>query len=450
MSNSFDSFGRRDHIEYPEASPDDLTRRGVAEDPAVVRAIEDAVERIRRGEMIIVVDDDTRENEGDLIFAARHATQEMINFLLKHARGMICVPASLERLEELNIDRMVPTNTSRLETNYFVTVDHRDTTTGISAAERALTIRELANPRSRPEDFLRPGHINPLGALPGGVLRRAGHTEATVDLVRMAKLEPVGVLCEVLNDDGTMARLPQLQELSKKTGIPIISIADLISYRRHREKLVKKVVTTRLPNEFGTWTLHLYESLLTKEEHVLMVFGEPEKQESALVRVHSKCLTGDVLGSRRCDCGAQLHAAMSQIAREGHGILLYLDQEGRGIGLRNKLRAYALQDQGKDTVEANIALGLPADQREYGIGAQILADYGLHKIRILTNNPRKMVGIAGFGLEVVERVPLEVGQTRENEKYLSTKASKLGHMLGHPEDITPDDAQRALDRAPVK
>ncbi len=407
-------------------------------------SIEQAIERIRTGRMVIVVDDESRENEGDFIFAARFTAPTAINFLLKHARGLICVPTTTERLDELQLDRMVPANTAKHQTNFTVSVDHCDTSTGISAADRALTIQALSNSQTRPEDLLRPGHIFPLGAAEGGVLVRAGHTEAAVDLARLAGVEPVAVLCEILNEDGTMARMNHLRELARQLRIPIITIQDLIAYRTRREKLVRRALTTQMPNAFGEWTLHLYETLINRDEHLALVMGEPEKQESALVRVHSKCLTGDTLGSLRCDCGAQLDNAMQLIAREGHGVILYMDQEGRGIGLRNKLKAYVLQDQGKDTVEANEALGFKADLREYGIGAQILADLGLQRIRIMTNNPRKIVGIQGFGLEVVGRVPLEVGRHQHNVEYLRAKARKLGHVFletlpdCEPASQTPD------------
>jgi len=394
-----------------------------------VIGIEEAIDRFRRGEMVIVVDDESRENEGDFIFGAQFTTTDSINFLLNHARGMICVPATEERLARLKLEKMVPANTAKHQTNFTVTVDHRDTSTGISAADRALTIRALADPETRPEDLLRPGHISPLGAVEGGVLVRAGHTEAAVDLARLAGVEPVAVLCEILNEDGTMARMSHLRRLACDLRVPIIAIQDLIAYRTRREKLVRRTLTTEVPNVHGEWTLHLYETLINDDAHLALVMGEPEKQESALVRVHSKCLTGDALGSLRCDCGAQLNTAMQMIAREGHGVILYLDQEGRGIGLKNKLRAYVLQDQGKDTVEANEALGFKADLREYGIGAQILTDLGLKRIRIMTNNPRKIVGIQGFGLEVAGRVPMEVGRHKSNVAYLRAKAAKLGHVF---------------------
>lgn len=394
-----------------------------------VIGIEEAIARYGRGEMLIVVDDEGRENEGDFVFAAQFVTPDRVNFLLKYGRGLICTPATEERLRALDLERMVPANTAKHHTNFTVSVDHAETSTGISAADRALTIRSMADPSTQPEDLLRPGHIFPLAAIDGGVLVRAGHTEACVDLARLAGVEPAAVLCEILNDDGTMARMPQLREMARELQIPIATIEDLIAYRTRSERLVRRTLTTQMPNVYGEWTLHLYETFINDDAHIALVMGEPEKQESALVRVHSKCLTGDSLGSLRCDCGAQLNAAMQLIAREGHGVVLYLDQEGRGIGLKNKLKAYVLQDHGKDTVEANEALGFKADLREYGIGAQILADLGLKRIRIMTNNPRKIVGIQGFGLDVIGRVPMEVGRHQRNTAYLRAKAAKLGHVF---------------------
>ncbi len=407
--------------------------------------VEEAVEIIRSGGMLIVVDDENRENEGDFVCAAQFATPDKINFMLKHARGLLCAPASAARLAELRLERMAPANTAKHGTNFTITVDHCSTTTGVSAAERSVTIRSIANPATRAEDLLRPGHVMPLVALDGGTLVRAGHTEASVDLARLAGLEPAAALCEILNEDGSMARMPDLLAISRRFQIPILTIRDLIEYRMRREKLVRRVLTTRLPNEFGEWTLHLYENMLSGEETLALVMGEPEKQESALIRVHSKCLTGESFHSLRCECGPQLDAAMRLIAAEGHGALIYMDQEGRGIGLRNKLRAYILQDQGLDTVEANEELGFEADLREYGIGAQILADLGLRRIRILTNNPRKIVGIQGFGLEVVGRAPLEVGRNPNNARYLDAKAAKLGHIFLRiaPDCETPAPAAAA-------
>ncbi len=382
--------------------------------------------------MVIVVDDENRENEGDFILSAAHITPGKVNFLLKHARGMICVPLTRQRAAALELLPMVITNTEHHRTNFTITVDARKVTTGISAAERNMTIRALVDEATTPGDLLRPGHINPLIARDGGVLVRAGHTEASIDLCRLAGQPPAGVLCEILNDDGTMARLPDLERVAAEHKIGIITIEDLIAYRKSTERLVNRVVSAKIPNPFGLWTLHLYENLINGEEHQVLVLGEPEKHESTLIRVHSKCFTGDTLLSQRCDCGPQLMAAMEKIAQEGHGVIIYMDQEGRGIGLRAKLMAYNLQDQGRDTVEANEALGFKADLREYGIGAQILAELGLKKIRILTNNPKKVVGIGGFGLEVVGRESLEVGKNEINQEYLRTKAAKMGHIFsGH-------------------
>ncbi len=397
--------------------------------PSRRATIPEALEQFRAGRMVIVVDDENRENEGDCIFAASAVTPEMVNFLLHHARGMICVPMTRERTAALGLLPMVEVNTEHHRTNFTVTVDARDVSTGISAGDRMRTIRRLADPHAGPDDFLRPGHINPLVAREGGVLVRAGHTEAAVDLCRLAGMPPAGVLCEILNDDGTMARMPDLERFAEKHDLLIITIEELIAYRLEHEKLVRRVVTTRVPNVYGTWDMHLYENILTGEEHIVLAMGDPAAQESALVRVHSKCFTGDTLFSTRCDCGPQLFSAMERIAAEGHGVLVYLDQEGRGIGLRAKMHAYNLQDEGLDTVEANVQLGFKPDHREYGIGCQILADLGLRKLRLLTNNPKKIFGIHGFGLEVVGREPLEAGRNCNNEKYLRTKVEKMGHMM---------------------
>jgi 3,4-dihydroxy 2-butanone 4-phosphate synthase/GTP cyclohydrolase II len=391
--------------------------------------VEEAVEEIRQGRMVIVVDDETRENEGDFILAACHVTPEKVNFFLKHARGMICVPMPNDRRKALGLDSMVDRNTEHQRTNFTVTVDSATVTTGISAHDRYLTIKALVDDTTRPADLLRPGHINPLVSREGGVLVRAGHTEAAVDLCRLAGLPPVGVICEILNEDGTMARMPDLMKVAEAHAVRILTIEDLIAYRQEHEHLVRRVVTSRIPNNYGMWKLHLYENVLNGEEHVVLEMGEPSRQESALVRVHSRCFTGDTLFSLRCDCGPQLAAAMERIAEEGHGVIVYLNQEGRGIGLRAKLEAYNLQDEGMDTVEANIHLGYKPDHREYGIGCQILADLGLKKLRLLTNNPKKIFGISGFGLEVVERESLEVGLHQHNEHYLRTKAEKMGHMF---------------------
>lgn len=382
--------------------------------------------------MVIVVDDEQRENEGDFVLAASHITPEKVNFLLKHARGLICVPMTKERQARLDLLPMVSNNTEPMRTNFTVTVDSKKVTTGISAADRHETIRALVDEATGPEDLLRPGHINPLCARDGGVLVRAGHTEAAVDLARLAGLPPVGVICEILNEDGTMARMPDLEKVAGEHDCGILTIEDLIAHRKRTEKLVRRVVSSTIPNPFGLWKIHLYENLLNGEIHQAMVLGEPEERDSALVRVHSKCFTGDTLMSLRCDCGPQLLAAMEKISREGDGVILYLNQEGRGIGLIAKLMAYNLQDQGEDTVQANLSLGYKPDLREYGIGAQILADLGLRRLRILTNNPKKLVGVSGFGLEVVGREELQIPAQPYNERYLRTKAQKMGHMLTFP------------------
>jgi len=395
------------------------------------QTVEKALEDLRQGRVIIVVDDEERENEGDFVAAGENCTAETMNFLIRVGRGMICAPITESRAAELELDMMVPVNTSLHGTPFTVTVDYRhNTTTGISASDRAATIRALADAESKPVDFARPGHIAPLRAVDEGVLRRAGHTEAAVDLYRLAGMYPAGVLCEILNDDGTMARMPQLEAIAEEHGLTIVTIADLIKYRMAREKLVKKVVEVTLPTEFGDFQLHLYHNVVDGKEHMALVKGDIHTEEPVLVRVHSECFTGDTLGSRRCDCQSQLHAAMLQVEREGRGVVLYMRQEGRGIGLTNKLLAYALQDQGKDTVEANEALGFKADLRDYGIGAQILVDLGISEMRLMTNNPKKVVGLESYGLKIVERVGIDVGVNEHNSRYLRTKAEKLGHMLG--------------------
>lgn len=393
-------------------------------------SLEEAIEEIGKGKMVIVADDEDRENEGDFIMAAEKVTPEDINFMAKHGRGLICVPVVGRRLDELGLSAMVSDNTAKMGTPFTVSIDGKhNTTTGSSAHDRAETIRLLVDPDAGPDDFARPGHVFPLRAMEGGVLRRAGHTEASVDLARLAGLFPAGILCEIMDEDGTMARVPRLMELADEHGMKIITIADLIQYRYAREKLVNLVVKTALPSRFGEFDLYLYESVLADDHHIALVKGDPESMDRPLVRVHSQCLTGDIFGSRRCDCGEQLAKALEMIEGEGEGVFLYMRQEGRSIGLANKILAYALQDRGRDTVEANEELGFAADPRDYGIGAQILADLGLSKIRLLTNNPRKIVGLEAFGLEVVERVPIEVEPNPSNVNYLSTKRVKLGHLL---------------------
>ena len=393
-------------------------------------SIETVIEDLRKGRMVIVVDDADRENEGDLIMAAEHATPEAVNFMAKHGRGLICAPTTGERLQQLGIERMVSNNRETFKTDFQVSVDAaRGITTGISAADRARTIQVMADPTAVLDDLVQPGHVFPLRAKPGGVLQRAGHTEAAVDLVKLAGCRSIGVICEIMSDDGSMARLPELVDFAKKHGLKICTIEALIKYRRTREKLVERMEVVKLPSEYGDFDLYLYRSKLDGQHHLALVKGHVAGKKNVLVRVHSECLTGDVFGSKRCDCGPQLRQAMRQVAEEGRGVIVYMRQEGRGIGLASKLKAYKLQEQGYDTVEANRKLGYPMDLREYGLGAQILCDLGLKTIRLLTNNPKKVVGLEGYGLEIVEQVPIRVKPNPHNAKYLRVKREKLGHRL---------------------
>ncbi len=392
--------------------------------------IDEAIEWIKRGRVVIVADDENRENEGDLVLAAEFITPEKVNFLTKYGRGLICVPMPGDRLEELKMTPMVPFNTALHGTKFTVSVDAvKNTTTGISAYDRALTIETLVDDKACPEDLGRPGHIFPIEAMPGGVLSRAGHTEATVDLCRLAGLKPYGVLCEILDDDGKMARLPYLLQMAGEMDLKIISVEDLIKYRRRNEKLVKMVTTVDLPTKHGKFKLHLYKSSIDDHHHLALEKGDVRGKQDVLVRVHSSCLTGDVFGSCRCDCGEQLATAMELIENEGLGVVLYMRQEGRGIGLVKKIMAYKLQDEGRDTVEANVELGFPPDLRDYGIGAQILSDLGLATIRLLTNNPRKVIGLQAFDLKVTGRIPLQITPNQHNARYLETKRDKLGHLI---------------------
>jgi 3,4-dihydroxy 2-butanone 4-phosphate synthase/GTP cyclohydrolase II len=392
--------------------------------------IEEAIEQFRQGRMVIIVDDEDRENEGDLAIAAEKVTPAAINFMAKHGRGLICLTMTEERCDHLELPLMVRDNTSPFGTAFTVSIEARGKiTTGISAADRAATILTAIDPATRPEDLLRPGHVFPLRARKGGVLKRAGQTEASADLAALAGLKPAGVICEIMNDDGTMARVPNLIEVAKQHGLAMITVADLISYRLRHETLVREVAAPRLPTVYGEFRIHAFHSDVTGDENVALVMGEIDPDDPVLVRVHSQCLTGDIFGSSRCDCGVQLEQALERIAAEGKGVLLYLLQEGRGIGLMNKLRAYELQEQGHDTVEANERLGFRPDQREYGIGAQILRDLGVRKMRLMTNNPSKYIALNGYGLEIVERIPLEVPPTDNSRAYLRTKREKLGHLL---------------------
>jgi 3,4-dihydroxy 2-butanone 4-phosphate synthase/GTP cyclohydrolase II len=392
--------------------------------------IEEAIDEFRNGRFVIIIDDEDRENEGDLTIPAQFATPEAINFMARFGRGLICVPLTAERLDDLHIPMMAPNNSSHFGTPFAVSVEARaGVTTGISAADRARTVQVLIDAKSRPEDLVMPGHIFPLRAREGGVLVRAGQTEATVDLCKLAGLYPGGVLCEIMNNDGTMSRLPQLRRFARRHSLKIISVTQLIQYRMHKEKLVRRVAETKLPTEFGEWRCVAYRALTDPDEHVALVYGDVEGEEPILVRVHSQCVTGDVFGSQRCDCGEQLRMAMKMISEAGKGVIVYMRQEGRGIGLHNKIKAYNLQDAGMDTVEANEALGFPADRRDYGIGMQILVDLGLKDLRLITNNPAKRAGLEGFGLRMVERVPVVAEPNKHNLRYLNTKRLKMGHLI---------------------
>jgi 3,4-dihydroxy 2-butanone 4-phosphate synthase/GTP cyclohydrolase II len=423
-------------------------------DQKVFSSIEEALEEIRAGRMVVVCDDEDRENEGDLTMAAQFVTPEAINFMAMHGRGLICLSLTGERCDELGLDLMAPKNESAFETPFTVSVEAREgVTTGISAADRARTIQVAIDPESRPRDLVQPGHVFPLKSRPGGVLERTGQTEAAVDLARLAGLNPSGVICEIMNDDGTMARVDDLVPYCAKHNLKMITVADLIAYRRKHDKLVERVVETKLPTAYGEFTAVGYRSLVDDKHHVAMVKGEVAGSEDVLVRVHSECLTGDVFHSLRCDCGEQLESALAAIESEGAGVLLYLAQEGRGIGLLNKLRAYNLQDDGYDTVDANLKLGLPADLRDYGIGAQILSDLGLSSIRILANNPKKIRGLEGYGLSVTEQVPIVHAPNPHNERYLETKRDRMGHVIHHqalPLDEEMISEEHRRDRDDIK
>jgi len=404
----------------------------VSEKSASVASVEEALGEVRAGRMVILIDDEDRENEGDLCLAAEKVTPEHINFMARYGRGLVCLSLSEERCERLGLHLQVPPedNSSAFGTAFTVSVDARfGTSTGISAHDRALTVRTAIAPAARPEDLVRPGHVFPLRAARGGVLKRAGQTEGSVDLARLAGFEPAGVICEVMNEDGSMARLPELTRFAAEHGLKVVTIADLIRYRLRNERLVRRVASPLIPTETGTWRAYVYENDVDSHHHIALVMGELSAGDRVLVRAHSECLTGDVFDSRRCDCGLQLHRAMEMISREGKGIVLYMRQEGRGIGLVNKLRAYELQDRGEDTVEANESLGFKPDQRDYGIGAQMLGDLGVREIRLLTNNPRKFFGLEGYGLTIVERVPIEITPSEDSRRYLTAKKLKLGHLL---------------------
>jgi 3,4-dihydroxy 2-butanone 4-phosphate synthase/GTP cyclohydrolase II len=408
------------------------TRTDMTHDQASFATIEEALEDIAAGKFVVVVDDEDRENEGDLVIAAEHITPDAVNFMATHARGWICLALTPERCDDLGLELQAAKNDSAFETPFTVTIEAREgVTTGISAADRAVTIRTAADPAKGRDAIVTPGHVSPLKAKPGGVLERTGHTEASVDLARLAGCEPAGVICEIMNEDGSMARVGDLQAYCFKHGLKMVTIADLIAYRRRHDKLVERVVQTAMPTAFGNFEVTGYRSLVDDKHHVAMVKGDVAGHEDVLVRVHSECLTGDVFHSLRCDCGEQLESALAMIEQEGRGVLLYLSQEGRGIGLLNKLRAYKLQEEGMDTVEANLALGLPADLRDYGIGAQILVDLGLSSMRLLTNNPKKIKGLEGYGLRVTDQVPIEHLPNPHNEAYMRAKAQKMGHILHH-------------------